>query len=107
MPPHILPGGKVIFLPKHCGDHVIDLTQYPEIDSTISHEDTVVIGKWQDFSGSGTSHAPGQTLSQGLPNDLEGDLIARANGTRLGDLSARGQRSATTRERPKLITVVV
>jgi len=107
MPPKILPGGKVIFLPQHAGDFVIDLTQYPEIDAAISHEDTAVIGTWSDFSGSGGALAPGQVMKQGLANKLEGDLFAKAAGARLGDLNIRGNRIATTRARPKLITVEI
>ena len=41
-----IPGtSRIIFVPKHAGDIVIDMTSYPEIDNSIKQEDVEPIMK--------------------------------------------------------------
>ena len=98
-----LPGGRVTSVSNHCGDVVFDLSQYADIDASIANEDVVVVGAWQDFNGSGTRN---NTNLQGLANENQFDLQTFDDPeARIGDFSDRGNRQATTRTRPKLITI--
>ena len=99
-----IPGTSAIrFVSDHSGDFVVDMTDVKEADSTIQNEDTVVIGDWSDYSGSGTRPSQ-EVMRAGLANSFEGNLLTDK---RFGDLTPRGNRAATTRARPKLITIEV
>lgn len=104
MPPKILPGGKVVFLPAHSGDHTLNLNDYGEIDSTLRKEDVPRIGAWQDFNGSGTIN-PSEVMMQGLADSNFADPLAHAQGIKDYDRTDRGARVATHRTRDKLVTV--
>lgn len=96
-----LPGARVIFVPNHSSDHVIDLTNYPDIDSTISHEDTIVLGEYNDSGGSG-GRPPQAVFNAGMANALQNDLMAEG---RDFDRTPRGNNAAVFRQKPKSITV--
>jgi len=74
-----IPGtSKIIFLPEHIGDTVIDLSNYPDIDSSIRNEDVKVIGNWTDYSGSGKTN-PQEVMLQGIqdinPASFKGQIL--------------------------------
>ena len=103
-----IPGtSRVVFLPAHCGDHVFDLGQYPEVDDSVKQESVPVVGSWEDYTGSGTKHAQ-EVAMQGIANELQFDLLARTeDDAHLGEFDARGQPAATHRSRDKLVTLEV
>ncbi len=71
----------------------------------IDQEDVVIMGDWEDFSGSGTRAAQevmlagAENLLQGTRTDLEGDTRH--------ELTRRGQTSTTRRQRPHIEFVEV
>jgi|SRR3990167_10933459 len=102
-----IPGtSRVIFVPSHIGDIVVDMGNLPEVDNTIKQEDVVVVGNWQDYQGSG--NAPPQSVTtQGTANALEGDLVASSQGARFTGITDRGNHLQTHRQRTRLITLDV
>ena len=90
--------GKVIFVANHIGDVDIDYGNYSDIDNTIKQEDVLIMGNWEDFSGSGTKSAQG-VMMQGVQNELQFDLNARVDGARNQDRTARGNIAPLYRQR--------
>ncbi|MCK5625137.1 hypothetical protein KAI04_04825 [Candidatus Pacearchaeota archaeon] len=99
-----VPGSdRFVFLPDHTGDVILDLSDYSELDDTLQNEDVVVIGDWEDYTGTGEANK-GEVPLQGIEDidpssprgQLEGGEIERTD---------RGNRTSTHRQRAKLITV--
>ena len=104
MPAIKIPGtDKIIFVPNHIGDYVIDMTNYPDVDDTIRQEDVKVIGEWSDYTGSGKI-GPYEVFYQGIqevdPRSLKGQVedseIERTD---------RGSNASNKRQRNKLIYI--
>ena len=91
----------------HCGERYMvgfDTTDYVhECNSgndTIDQEDVVVTGNWEDYDGSGT-RPPQEVLMQGAENKFWGTK-AGIEGYDKEDLTRRGARASTHRQRPHL-----
>ena len=55
-----VPGSdRFVFLPDHTGDVILDLSDYSELDDTLQNEDVVVIGDWEDYTGTGEANKGG------------------------------------------------
>ncbi len=88
---------KTYFVADHCGDFSHECSS---ADDTIKEEDVMVIGDWEDYSGSGT--APTQVTAQaGLANTLQG-TIAGNKGEYFGGVTDRGNNKQLYRQRPRL-----
>jgi len=95
MPTHICP---------HCDQRYtvgFDCTDYVhQCDSgnnALDQEDAVVIGDWEDYSGSGTK-PPQEVLRQGMVNELQGTR-AGIEGEDKEALTRRGKLVSTHRQR--------
>lgn len=97
---------KVIFVGAHDGDVVYNMGDVVEADATITQEDLVVTGNWQDYQSSGTA-LPGQVRNQGSENELQFDLMASVQGARFSPVNIRGVTASTHRNRNKLVTLEV
>ena len=99
MPLKRCPHCRTLFManPK-TGDFLHDC-DIPAVDESLQKEDIVVLGTWDDFSGSGT-RGPTEVMFAGVENDL--DLSAKADGARFNEVNSRGKRKATHRQRSKL-----
>ena len=105
MPPKRIPGtDQIYFHNPHTGDRVINLQNYPALDSSIRNEDIVVVGPFTDYSGSGTKPTH-EAMRQGLANELQGDLIAASTGAEFDAVTDRGNRASTHRQRSKLVYI--
>lgn len=90
---------KRIMLPFGVTDYVHDCSE-SNMSNTIKEEDVVVIGNWEDYSGSGTK--PSQAvMRQGMHNELQGTR-AGIEGQDKESITDRGRRASTHRQRPKL-----
>jgi hypothetical protein len=102
-----IPGtDKIVFVPAHSGDYVVDMGNFPDVDASIRQEDKVVIGNWSDYSGSGTI-GPTAVMTQGLQNENDFDLEAKEAGVNIDEFTDRGNRSSTVRQRNKLVYIEV
>ena len=101
-----IPGtSRVVFVANHAGDVVWDMSNFPEVDNSIKQESIPMTGTWEDYTGSGTKPAQ-MVMMQGIANELEGDLVPRAeDDAYFSELDERGKRVATHRSRNKLITL--
>ncbi len=99
----ILGTDRIIFLPEHIGDTVLDLSNYPEIDNTIKNEDVPIIGNWSDYSGSGTI-GPTEVMLQGIQDVNPETLLGQIEQSEI-KRTARGKKSSTHRQRQKLVTI--
>lgn len=107
MPVAKIPGtDKVIFLNPHTGDRVVNLSNYPDLGSSLKNEDVPVVGTWSDYSGSG-GKGPQEVMYAGISNELSGDLHAKANDKQFDEVTNRGNRASTHRQRPKLVYMEV
>lgn len=105
MPPRIIPGtGAIYWANPNTGDRVINLKDHPEIDSALANEDIVIVGDFEDYSGSGTKPG-GEVMMAGASNELAADLHATAAKEQHDEVTARGNRAATHRQRPKLVYI--
>lgn len=105
MPARIIPGtGEIYWANPNTGDRVINLKNHPEIDSALANEDVVVVGDFEDYSGSGTKPG-GEVMMAGASNELAGDLHAQAAMEQHDEVTNRGNRQATHRSRPKLVYI--
>ena len=105
MPPIRIPGtDKVIFVNKHIGDINVALSNFPDLDNSLKNEDIVVVGDFVDYSGSGTK-GPTEVMLQGITNELQDSLHALAAGEDFDNVTDRGNRSATHRQRPKIVNI--
>ena len=66
-------------------------------NAAIDNEDVLIIGDWEDFSGSGTI-GPQEVMRQGTENKLQGTR-AGIEGEDLEDTTRRGARASTHRQR--------
>jgi len=99
-----IPGtDRIIFVNPHQGDLVVDLSNYPEIDDTQRNEDVVVVGDWEDYSGSGTIGGQ-QAMLQGIQDIDESSVMAQLWGTEIARTD-RGAKAATHRQRPRLVYI--
>jgi len=67
---------------------------------TLDQDDVVVMGDWEDFTGSGIK-APQAVLMQGIPNEFFGERPGIEGENKDSDTS-RGNRKATHRQRQHL-----
>ena len=63
----------------------------------LDQEDVIVVGNWEDFSGSGTI-GPQAVMRQGIANDLQGTR-AGIEGEKKEDVTARGNPADVMRQR--------
>ena len=94
---------RIIFLPNHIGDTVLDLSNYPEIDDAIKNEDVPVVGNWTDYSGSGTI-GPTEVMLQGIQDVNPETLLGQVEQSEI-NRTTRGKHSSTHRQRPRLVTI--
>jgi len=80
-------------------DYVHDCSQ-SDATNAIKQEDVVVVGNWEDFSGTG-SISPQEVMRQGIGDELFGTR-AWIEGKRKEALTRRGVRKSTHRQRKKL-----
>jgi len=83
-----------------CTDFVHNCGEQVGVSDAIKQEDVVVVGDWEDFSGSGTK-TPQEVLMQGMENELQGRR-AGIEGERKQAITRRGARATTHRQRNKL-----
>jgi len=91
----------------HCNTRYVvgfDTTDYVHEcnsgNAALDQEDVVVIGDWEDFSGSGTKPAQ-EVLVQGAENKLQWRRTGEL-GYDLNDLTRRGANAPTHRQRQHL-----
>lgn len=70
-------------------------------NNTLDQEDVVVIGKWEDYTGSNFNIKPSEVMLQGAANKLFGTR-ADIEGEDVETRTRRGQRSSTRRQRQHL-----
>jgi hypothetical protein len=105
MPAKLIPGTSTIFFSNpHTGDRVINLTDFPEIESTLNQEDIIVIGRWSDYTGSGTK-GPQEVLLQGISTEEKTPAQELVGDETVVEVTDRGNRSTTTRQRNKLVYI--
>lgn len=105
MPPRRMPGtNKIWFVPEHSGDHVFELTQWPDIDLSIAQEDVLITGNWEDYDGSGT-RGPTAVQMEGVENGNQMDLDALDANVKDYDRTLRGNIATLYRQRGKLVCV--
>jgi hypothetical protein len=85
---------QIYIMEKHSGDYVHECNS--GIDA-VDNEDVVVIGNWEDYTGSKTVRQ-GDIRFAGTANELFGTR-AEIEGEDLEPLSERGARKSTTRTR--------
>lgn len=83
-----------------CQDYVHDCSEAIDTPKSITEEDIVVIGNWEDYSGSGTK-SPQEVMRQGIHNELQGTRIG-LEGEDKEAITRRGVRASTRRQRNKL-----
>jgi len=83
-----------------CTDVIHDCTSNPDTPTSISQEDVVVIGDWEDYSGSGTKPAQ-EVMRQGLGNELQGTRAGLMGANKDAE-TRRGNIAATHRQRAHL-----
>lgn len=89
-----------IITDKFNTDFIHDCSQEPDVSEAIKQEDIVVIGNWEDFSGSGTK-APQEVMRQGAINEFLGKR-AGIYGEDKEEETKRGARASTHRQRAHL-----
>lgn len=70
----------------------------------LDKESLVVIGQWQDYTGSGGT-TKAQVMVQGTQNSLQGQVANLLEGERFSDLNTFGKRIATNRLRQKVVNL--
>ena len=75
-------------------------------NSTLDQEDVVVMGKWEDFTGSDFNIFPNEVMMQGAENKLFGRR-ADIEGENLENFTDRGVRASTRRQRPHLNFIIL
>lgn len=68
-------------------------------NATLDNEDIVVMGSWEDYTGSDTN--VGNVMMQGAENKLFG-TDAQLEGEDVGEFTRRGERASTHRQRQHL-----
>ena len=100
MPIKICPNCKERFMVGFdSSDFVHDCSQ-TDRSAAIKNEDVVVIGDWEDFTGTGTKAAQ-TVMRQGLTNELQGTR-AGIEGKDKEAETRRGARASTHRQRRHL-----
>ena len=69
-------------------------------NAALDQEDVVVIGDWEDYTGTGTKN-PQEVLRQGMVNELQGTR-AGIEGEDKEAITRRGARASTHRQRQHL-----
>ena len=95
---------QVYFTKEHNGDRVLDLSDFPEIDSTIANEDIPVIGNWSDYSGQGIRNNQ-EVMLQGLANRKKTEAENIIGNEQTVNLTDRGISADIHRTRKKLVYV--
>lgn len=100
-----IPGTDRLFPTKKMnGDVFIDMTNYPELDSTQQYEDIPAVGSYIDHTGSLANFKNPQEVAMG-GNENQLDLIARSEGEHLPNLNERGVAAGTHFQRAKIIQI--
>ncbi len=92
------PHCKVIYHHDFNNGDYIHSCDIPQADSALRKEDIVVVGNWDDYSGTGSVYK-GAVMLQGVENEL--DIDAKINGVDFIQVTARGKHVATHRQRPR------
>ena len=87
---------KRYLISEHIGDYVHECSQ-TDASAAIKNEDVIVVGNWEDFSGSGT-RAPQEVLNAGKENQFEGTKVGLL-GYKKQKLTDRGVGASTHRQR--------
>ena len=99
-----IPGtDRIVFLPEHSGDHVIDMGNFPDVDTSIRQEDVRVVGDWVDYAGSGTKYK-GEVMMQGVNVPNPESLTAEIEQTEV-EVTDRGNIASNHRQRNRLILI--
>lgn len=83
-----------------CSDYVHDCIENIEAPTSVTQEDIVITGNWEDYEGSGEKNSQ-QVLLQGVENQIWG-TNAGARGGHKEAITERGVRASTHRQRSKL-----
>jgi hypothetical protein len=95
---------KIVFLEAHSGDHVWDLSNFQDLDTTIRQEDVVRTGNWSgDIGGSGINQS--KPNLQGIENPSQLDIQARMSHAKDQLRTDRGKIASTHRQRTKFVTI--
>jgi hypothetical protein len=70
-------------------------------DEYLDEEDVFVLGDWEDYTGSGTV-SNSITMTAGLENEAQFTKAQITDDVKVQDLTKRGKRKATHRQRQKL-----
>lgn len=96
-----------IFICPHCkeryvvGFGVTDFIHSCNSENpAIDQEDVIVVGNWEDYSGSGTKPAQ-EVMRQGMVNELQGTRAQIEEGKDKEVLTRRGVRASTRRQRQR------
>lgn len=87
---------------KHSGDIVLDASP-PGDDDALKNEDVVVIGDWEDYTGSASVNSKSQQMWGAVENELHGTEAQIEGGANLDSLSNVGTRAKTHRRRRRKI----
>lgn len=99
MPPRRCPMCKAIYWANpHTGDFVHNC-DIPVVEISLRKEDILIIGNFEDFTGSGIRTKQEVTFA-GITNTLS--VEAQAQGQDFDSLTIRGNREATHRSRSRL-----
>jgi len=101
MPIKICPNCKKRYIvDNHVGDYIHDCSQ-TDVSDAIKQEDILVIGNWEDYSGSGTKSKQ-EVMRQGNHNELQGTRADIMQDKDKEVLTKRGLRASTRRQRVHL-----
>jgi len=81
-------------------DFVHDCSQNLDASNAVTQEDVVVMGTWEDFTGSGTKYKY-PVMMQGAGNEVFGER-GQLEEINKDEKTRRGHNATTTRQRKKL-----
>lgn len=90
---------RVVFFANHAGDTVVNLAEYPEVDTSLQQEDKPKMGNYIE-NGVTTTVPAQEVMNQGLAIDY-GLLLDSAGEVRYNELNDRGNRISTHRQKDK------
>lgn len=95
---------RLIFPPKHAGDMVIELSEYPEVDDSVKKSDVPRMGTYEDGNGNTIVVNTTDVYNQGLQRD-HAIWIESAGQVNFNELNERGNRISTHVEEDNSITI--
>ena len=99
MPPRRCPNCQTIYFANpHSGDYIHNCN-IPGVGSTLANEDVLIVGDWEDYTGSGTRPKQEVTMA-GVSN--EAGPGAQAQGVDVDELTSRGNTANIYRQRRHL-----